>query len=272
MRFELNDAIAAANQAVVGVYGRRLSDVEILVLKGAWERESYDQIAAQNQYSTSYISQDIAPKLWRLLSDATGEKIKKNSLREPLKRYWETQQQTTPASEALAPPGAAASRAAVSRSVPAPGSTAEDLPFPTYIRRPEIEAVCIDTLTHYPGSLLRIKAPKLTGKTSLINLVMSQLAAQGMHTVTLSLRLADRQRHFSNIDSFLRWFCCNVEQELDLASQLERYWNAEWLGSKVSCTTYFEKYLLEQDEAPMVLCIDDIEANIGLRGMGQNQA
>jgi hypothetical protein len=260
MRFDLNDAIEAANQAVVGVHGRRLSDVEILVLKGAWERESYDQIAAQNQYSTSYISQDIAPKLWRLLSDATGEKIKKNSLKEPLKRYWEIHLQSGKKDPvAMAPAAPSSSPSSTAQPPQTTGSAAPELPFPTYIRWPDIEAVCIETLTHYPGSLLRIKAPKLTGKTSLINFVMSQLATQGMHTINLSLRMADRQRHFSNIDIFLQWFCCNVEQELGLESQIEQYWNAEWLGSKVSCTTYFEKYFLKQDDAPVILCIDDID-------------
>ena len=71
--------------------------------------------------------------------------------------------------------------------------------------------------------------------------------------------MADRQHHFCDIDTFLRWFCFNVEQELDLESQLDHYWNAEWLGSKVSCTTYFEKYLLSQTESPLVLCIDDVD-------------
>lgn len=256
MSFEIDQAVEVANQAVTVAHGRPLSDVEILVLKGAWERDSYDQIAARNQYSTSYISQDIAPKLWKLLSDAIGERVKKNSLREPLKRYWEHQTQggsrpttaiaTTPIKSAFQAPSAVAAESS-------------DLPYPTYIRRPDIEAVCFDTLLNYPGSLIRIKSPKLTGKTSLINFLLSQLATQGIHTVNLTLRMADHLTHFSSIDVFLRWFCFNVEQELDLESQLERYWNAEWLGSKVSCTTYFEKYLLKQDEAPIVLCIDDVD-------------
>lgn len=257
MNFEIDQAVEVANQAVTAAHGRPLSDVEILVLKGAWERDSYDQIAARNQYSTSYISQDIAPKLWKLLSDAIGVKVKKNSLREPLKRYWE-QQARSPSS---LPHTASETAFKPASTSPPRGADIDftDLPYSTYIRRPEIEDVCFDTLFHHPGSLIRIKSPKLTGKTSLINLLLGKLAAQGLRTVSLTLRMADRQSHFNNIDIFLRWFCFNVEQELDLESQLERYWNAEWLGSKVSCTTYFEKYLLPQSEAPLVLCIDDVD-------------
>jgi hypothetical protein len=254
--FDINLAIEAANRAVTETSGRPLTDVEVLVLKGAWERDSYDQIAARNQYSTSYISQDIAPKLWKLLSDATGEKIKKNSLREPLKRYWETQQAASdrePHSFRQRPLNVVSTTALTTEA------KASDLPFPTYVRRQHIEDLCYDTLLNYQGTLVRIKSPKLTGKTALITFILNQVGAQGLDTVNLSLRLADNQSHFNTIDSFLRWFCFNIEQELNLESQLDRYWNAEWLGSKVSCTTYFEKYLLAQKDTPLVLCIDDID-------------
>ena len=133
------------------------------------------------------------------------------------------------------------------------------MPYPTYIRHTSIEESCFDTLLNFPGSLIRIKSPKLTGKTSLINFLIGKLATAGVNTVNLSLRMADRQHHFKDIDTFLRWFCFNVEQALEIESQLNRYWNAEWLGSKVSCTTYFEKYLLNQDDAPVVLCVDDVD-------------
>lgn len=258
MRFDIDQAIAAANQVTTTFRGRSLNDVEILVLKGAWERDSYDQIAARSQYSASYISQDIAPKLWKLLSDALGEKVKKNSFKEPLKRYWETK-----SSQETAPPGAHSPKPALTLQTSEGANTSIcsnelELPYPTYIQRPEVEALCFETLLH-SGTLIRLKSPKLTGKTSLINFVLAKLASEGIRTINLSLRMADSQHHFSNIDVFLRWFCFNVEQELELESQLDRYWNAEWLGSKVSCTTYFEKYLLAQDDAPVVLCLDDID-------------
>ncbi|MEM9121313.1 MAG: AAA-like domain-containing protein [Cyanobacteria bacterium P01_F01_bin.56] len=257
MNFDLNQAVEVANQAVTVHHDRPLSDVEILVLKGAWNRDSYDQIAACNQYSTSYISQDIAPKLWKLLSEAIGEKVKKNSLREPLKRYWETQCQTN--AHSVTEGAVVTSNLSKLRGEQVADADEGALPYPTYIHHPEIEANCYDTLLNHPGSLIRIKSPKLMGKSSLINCLIGQLITQGLRTVNLTLRMADRQHHFCDIDTFLRWFCFNVEQELDLESQLDRYWNAEWLGSKVSCTTYFEKYLLNQNELPLVLCIDDVD-------------
>ena len=89
MDFGIEDAIQVANQIVQASVGRSLTDIEVIILKGAWNRLDYDQIAVQNQYSTSYLSNDIAPKLWRLLSDALGEKVRKSNFKEALKRQWE---------------------------------------------------------------------------------------------------------------------------------------------------------------------------------------
>ncbi|NET09865.1 MAG: hypothetical protein F6K16_35225 [Symploca sp. SIO2B6] len=75
MGFRVEEAVQVANQIVLSTVGRSLTDVEVIILKGAWERLGYDQIAAQNQYATSYVRNDIAPKLWRLLSDALGVSI-----------------------------------------------------------------------------------------------------------------------------------------------------------------------------------------------------
>lgn len=261
MRFDIEQAVEAANRAIATIHGRSLTDIEILVLKGAWERESYDQIAARGQYATSYISQDIAPKLWKLLSDALGEKIKKNSFKQSLQRYWEVHiQPASPYPPGQPPKGPSSGHWPIAtQSLDAPlNPDADTRPYASYIHRPDIEQVCFKALLH-PGSLIRIKSPKLTGKTSLINCVLKRLSIQGMHTLNLSLRMADSQHHFGDIDNFLKWLCFNVEQELSLESQLHRYWNAEWLGSKVSCTTYFEKYLLTHDDLPVVLCLDDID-------------
>ena len=91
MDLKLYQAIEIANQAVLTKFYRSLTDVEIIVIKGAWERQEYSQIASKHNYTTSYISQDIAPKLWKLLTEAIGEKVKKSNFKEALKRYWEKQ-------------------------------------------------------------------------------------------------------------------------------------------------------------------------------------
>lgn len=263
MSFDFNNAVKVANHALFEREQRNLTDVEIIVLEGSWGRLEYDQIAARHQYATSYLSQDVAPKLWKLLSEALGEKVKKSNFKEALKRRWEEELSRHPTDMAEVVP-AAPERA----TIISPPPTAEALEISGqgdrsssadfYIERPAIAAVCYDTLLQ-PGALIRIKAPRLMGKTTLINRVLNQISAVGFRTVNLSLELADRRTHLTHLDRFLRWLCLNLSRELGLPNRLEDYWDEAGMGSKVSCTTYVEEYLLGQDDSPLVLCLDDVD-------------
>lgn len=64
----------------------RLNKVQELVFRQSWERRSYIEIARSNGYEPDYIK-DAGAKLWKLLSKALGEKVKKDNLQSALKRY-----------------------------------------------------------------------------------------------------------------------------------------------------------------------------------------
>ncbi|BBD63703.1 WD-40 repeat-containing protein [Nostoc commune NIES-4072] len=68
--------------------GKHLSDIQQLIIQAAWSgtRQCYDQIAQTNGYSPNYLKQDAGPKLWQLLSDIFGEKIKKSNFRAAVER------------------------------------------------------------------------------------------------------------------------------------------------------------------------------------------
>jgi AAA-like domain len=259
MSFDIKEAIKVANQVLLATVERHLTDVEISVLIGSWEREEYDQIAAKHQYATSYISQDVAPKLWKLLSDALGEKVKKSNFKDALKRCWEDQRLSN---NQMIPPNVAESApfapAETQLQGDAYGIPVTQIASDRYIERPPIEALCYETLLQ-PGSLIRIKAPTLMGKTFLMNRMLSQLDGQNYRTVSLSFELADRKTHFTNLDKFLRWFCINLSRELGVPNQLDDYWDESGMGSKVSCTTYLEAYLLAESDRPLVICLDDVD-------------
>ncbi|MCC5636567.1 AAA-like domain-containing protein [Nostoc sp. CHAB 5844] len=240
MNFSFAEAAKVANQVMSSQAKRNLTDVEIIVLEGAWHRLEYDQIAAQNKYATSYISQDVAPKLWKNLSEALGEKVKKSNFKEALKRRWEEQSQQSSAN--VQPISALPTLSQSS----------------CYVERPPIEAICYETLLQ-SGALIRIKAPTLMGKTYLVNYILDKLTTQNYRAANLSLELADRRTHFTNLDKFLRWLCLNLGRELGLPNQLDEYWDEEGMGSKVSCTTYLEEYLLPESDRPIVLCLDDVD-------------
>ena len=125
-----------------------------------------------------------------------------------------------------------------------------------YIERPPIEERCYQTILQ-PSSLIRIKAPRQMGKTSLMARILHHAAFQGYRTIPLSFQLVDKEV-FSNLEKFLKWFCAYVGRELRLPNQLDDYWD-DIFGSKVNCKDYFEKYLLAQIDHPLVLGLDEID-------------
>ncbi len=234
--------------------GKRLSDIEIQVLRGAWESKSYEEIAEQLFRSVSYINKDIGYRLWKKLSEALGEDVTKKSFRQALKREWHHQtasaDPSTPLSSAIS-----ASANSVETALEFPeGSVALDSPF--YIERPPIESDCYKEILK-PGSLIRIRGPRQMGKTSLVNRALAYATQQNYQVVRMNLRKAERTV-FTNLNRFLRWFCLNVTRQLDLEPKLDHYWDEE-IGSKVSCTGYFQTYLLEQLETNLVIGLDEID-------------
>ncbi|HAG81109.1 MAG TPA: diguanylate cyclase [Cyanobacteria bacterium UBA12227] len=124
-----------------------------------------------------------------------------------------------------------------------------------YITRPQIEELAYQEINK-PGSLIRIKAPKQMGKTSLVLRLLDRTQQAGFHTVYLDFLQAD-ETVFNSLDKFLRWFCANVSYQLQLKPMLDDYWDED-IGSKVSCTIYFQGYLLEQIDRPLVLALNEV--------------
>jgi hypothetical protein len=134
------------------------------------------------------------------------------------------------------------------------GQVPLDSPF--YVERPPIESFCYKTILQ-PGALIRLKAPRRMGKTSLMSRILHHAANQGLRTVSLSFQLADG-KIFQDLEQFLRWFCANVSLGLQLPNQLGDYWDEDF-GSIVSCKMYFEQYLLASIAQPLVLGLDDVD-------------
>ncbi|MEL7007038.1 MAG: AAA-like domain-containing protein [Cyanobacteria bacterium J06648_1] len=125
-----------------------------------------------------------------------------------------------------------------------------------YIERSPVEESCFKTVMQ-PGSLIRIKASRHMGKSSLMVRVLDHAAQQGCKTVFLSLNMADRSI-LQDLDKFLQWFSASVGLGLHLPNRLNGYWD-ELFGSKISCKIYFEQYLLAKTMQPVVLALDDVD-------------
>jgi hypothetical protein len=74
----------------------RLKDVEKFILQGAWQHQTYDQIADSSnyRYTPSYLKQDVGPKLWKRLSDALEQPVSKTNFRVALERLCHTVDQS----------------------------------------------------------------------------------------------------------------------------------------------------------------------------------
>lgn len=156
--------------------------------------------------------------------------------------------------EGVSPAAAEAERAAASPDYP-------DRPLALssayYIERPPIEADCNQEILK-PGALIRIRGPQGFGKTSLLNRILSGASDRGMSTVRLNLEMVDRDV-FTSLDKFLRWLCAMTTRQLQLESRLDEHWDDELLGPMENCTAYFQEYLLEELEEPLVLGLDAVD-------------
>jgi diguanylate cyclase (GGDEF)-like protein len=126
---------------------------------------------------------------------------------------------------------------------------------PVYIERSPIEAHACAEIER-PGSLLRIKAPRQMGKSSLLLWVSNHAHTLGYQTCKIDFLQAEKSC-FANLDTLLRWFCRLAALQLGMPSDLEGWWDEE-VGSKVSCTIYLENHLLRRVDVPLVLIINEV--------------
>ncbi|MGD1897549.1 MAG: AAA-like domain-containing protein [Phormidesmis sp.] len=126
-----------------------------------------------------------------------------------------------------------------------------------YVARSPIETDCFEEIMQ-PGSLIRIKAPRQMGKTSLMARTLNHAREQGCQAIPLSFQRADHDV-FSDLNKLLRWFCEQIGRRLKKLKELEDYWTGDY-GVKDKCNAYFEECLLPDLEAPLVLGLDEVDS------------
>ncbi len=125
-----------------------------------------------------------------------------------------------------------------------------------YMQRSPYDELCYKEIGN-PGALVRIKAPRQMGKTSLMARILSHAQELGYRTVALSFQHADAAV-FASLNPLLQWFCAKIARKLRLSHQVEEHWS-DYFGSKDNCTAYFEDFLLSETEAPLVLGLDEVD-------------
>ena len=77
----LEAALRLVDEAVVAQTSRHLNEAQAAVVQGTWEGQSYEVIAAENNYTADYLKKDVGPKLWQHLSDFLERRVGKKTFR-----------------------------------------------------------------------------------------------------------------------------------------------------------------------------------------------
>ncbi|WP_229415335.1 MULTISPECIES: AAA-like domain-containing protein [Moorena] len=222
----------------------KLTSLQEWILYQAWEEKTYAEMAEEIHYGSEYLRR-IASKLWLLLSKIFHKPITKGNFKpvlasiplnplhqERIKKYYQSLSQSPTFPIGVVPLSSA-----------------------FYIKRPPVEEMAYQAIEEL-GSLILIRSPKETGKTSLMLRIVDGAKSLGYRTVWINFAQAERTI-LSNLDRLLRWLCANVCNQLVLAKELDDYWDED-IGSKASCSSFFEGHILASLEQPLVLVMDEV--------------
>jgi len=264
----LEEALELLQSCVYTQTQQHLNTLQIAVLRGSWEHQSYEQIAETYCFSSAH-AKTVGAKLWNFLSQVLGTKVNKKNFSVVLERKakeWIVEKAIDIATQSVCPETlsrqtqlsvtSATKNCATSWISPELPGGQVPLESSFYIERPPIEERCYDAIGQ-PGALIRIHAPTQMGKTSLMAKILQQARWQEYHTVTLNFQLAN-SHVLNNLDKFLQWFCASIGKSLGLSNQVADYWD-DMLGGNSSSTDYFENYLLAEIDSPLVIGLDNVE-------------
>ncbi|GAB1543409.1 hypothetical protein NUACC21_60830 [Scytonema sp. NUACC21] len=248
---------------------RQLSPIERLILHQSWLGKGYGEMARDSGYGSNYFK-EVGSQLWHDLSEAIGQRVTKKNLHLVLAQY----QQIEGANHLQAQQGIEKQEPGDTiteshkqihlHTIPKVEKIKTDIEYPggpvplnspLYINRLRVEELAYKELDK-PGCLIRIKAPRKMGKSSLLNRMITCAQNSGYKIAYIDFQETD-ETVFTSLDKFLRWFCANVSRQLNLNYKLDDYWDED-MGSKVSCKIYFEEYVLDRVNGPIVLALNEV--------------
>jgi hypothetical protein len=85
MNFE--EAMIFADKVVFDQTGKHLDDLQLGVIEGVFNRQTYGEIAKELKCGENYVK-DTGYRLWQLFSEAFGEEVNKTNLKSALFRHY----------------------------------------------------------------------------------------------------------------------------------------------------------------------------------------
>ncbi len=86
---DIAEALKIADNLVFASRNKHLNDLERSIIEGVCQGKKYSQIAQDNYCEQSHVN-DVAAGLWKSVSDAVGEQVKKTNFRSTIERYQST--------------------------------------------------------------------------------------------------------------------------------------------------------------------------------------
>jgi DNA-binding MarR family transcriptional regulator len=83
---DIAEALKIADNLVFASRNKHLNDLERSIIEGVCQGKKYSQIAQDNYCEQSHVN-DVAANLWKSVSDAVGEQVKKANFRSTLERH-----------------------------------------------------------------------------------------------------------------------------------------------------------------------------------------
>jgi protein SERAC1 len=128
---------------------------------------------------------------------------------------------------------------------------------PDSLNYPDCPQKCYQEIME-PGALLRIKAPRLMGKTFLLNKVLGDVHSDGYRIANVNLREADTDI-LQDLEQLLQWLCQKICDQLLLCIDVPGEWqNLKGVGIKSTCTKFFNKHFLA-NLTPLVIGLDHLD-------------
>jgi hypothetical protein len=83
---DIAEALKIADNLVFTSRNKHLNDLERSIIEGVCQGKKYSQIAKDNYCEQSHVN-DVAAGLWKAISEAVGEQVKKTNFRSTIERY-----------------------------------------------------------------------------------------------------------------------------------------------------------------------------------------
>ena len=234
---------------------RPLSAAEHWVLRQSWQRQPYGSMAQSSDYSVGYLK-IVGSQLWNELSAALGFPITKKNL----ELIFQLQEQVSEPAASTIPqqPQTATKLAPTAQQLNELAYPDGPVPLesPFYIERTQVEQQAYQELQQ-PGSLLRLRGPSKTGKTSLMIRLLHKANQLQYRTILIDFQSIN-QEFLEDRNRFFRWICANIGNQLQSDLKVDEVWDED-LGSNILCTAYLEAVALSQNRTPLLMVFNELD-------------